>query len=229
MTMSKVPPFETVEYAERLQNDLLRALRTTSIDPAQYKGLADCGPKHCGCAPQCLEVCWLGTRRRRLTEIPAVYTLFEAIEGPIYEVRIIRSSWAQPIGRLQDVNVAAIKQWNRRKLDSLYMPSLVAVGMLKIRLPTEDEAPHWIPEIHQLVTGADEEELRQRFSGETRMLEVPEARGLVEVTPVKSLGAATKCSGVSYELFNSTEVQSQNPANEKSGQPCRSGRCSGLS
>src|SRR6516162_3652488 len=125
--MAHVPRFETVEDIQRLQTDLLQRLATTSIEPGRYQGLADCGPDYCGRAP-CAEVCWFGTRRRRLREISAVYQLFEQIEGPVYEIRIIRAAWARPIGRLQDVDIVAAKQWNRRALDKLYIPSLLAVG-----------------------------------------------------------------------------------------------------
>jgi hypothetical protein len=43
MTMANVPPFETIEDMQRLQDDLLQRLTTTSIEPGRYEGLADCG------------------------------------------------------------------------------------------------------------------------------------------------------------------------------------------
>src|SRR6516162_9403038 len=107
MTMANVPRLETVEDMQRLQNDLIHRMATTSIEPGRYEGLADCGPDYCG-RGKCIEACWLGTRRRRLFEIARVYRLFERIEGPAYEVRIIRRTWPRPIGRLHDLNIAAI-------------------------------------------------------------------------------------------------------------------------
>jgi hypothetical protein len=126
-----VSNFETVDDARQRQAEMLRRLEQAGIDPGYYVGLDDCGPNHCG-RLKCAEACWFGRRRRWLQEIPAVYKLFQQCPGPLYEVRIIRASWQRPVGKLSADSIAAAKQLNRRRLDTLYFPTVVAVGIWAI-------------------------------------------------------------------------------------------------
>jgi hypothetical protein len=66
-----IKDFETTEEVQKLQTDLLRRLERSSVDPGQYVTLADCGPNYCA-HKKCREVCWFGTRRRRLEQIPTI-------------------------------------------------------------------------------------------------------------------------------------------------------------
>jgi hypothetical protein len=40
--------------------------------------------------------------------------------------------WAKPIGKLNEFDISAVKRLNSRALNKLYMPSLVAVGNVKV-------------------------------------------------------------------------------------------------
>jgi hypothetical protein len=191
-----MPRFETVDDAQRRQNDLLQVLAATSVEHRRYAALTNCGPDHCGCA-RCAEACWFGTRRRRLFELPAAYRVIKESKGPIYRARVIRSRWGQPIGRLRDVGIQAARLLNRRALDSLYKPSLVAVGLFKVGLPSGYEAPYWTAEIDQLVAGAQKEELENAFpkeryeKGPLKHANLREYSGLsdAEVTELEALKA----------------------------------------
>ena len=158
-----VSNFETAERAKSRQNDLLRRLRHADIDPGCYAGLVHRTPDHCG-RRECAEVCWFGARRRRLEEIPAAIKLVQKCGGPMYEVRVIRESWERRAGRLKDVSTAAMKQFHRRALDTLYMPSIVAVGMCKVSFGITTDEPRWISEIHEIIAGAEKEDLEKAFS-----------------------------------------------------------------
>jgi len=104
-------------------------------------------------------------RRRRLREISAVYSLIQQSEAPIYEVRALRSTWARPIGRLQDVSIAAAKQSLRRSFDRLNLPALVVVGTFKAYAAVESETLEWKGEMHLIVAGAMKEQLEKVLSG----------------------------------------------------------------
>ena len=82
----------------------------------------------------------------------------------MYEVQVIRESWERRAGRLKDVSTAAMKQFHRRALDTLCMPALVAVGMCKVSFGTTIDEPRWISEIHEIIAGAEKEDLEEAFS-----------------------------------------------------------------
>ncbi len=155
--------FETGAATERLQNDMLRRLERTLFDAGRLAGLADCDKNHCG-RLKCSEVCQFGTRRRRLTEIPAVHRLLRKSAGPFYEVRVGRGAWAQPAGKLNRISIAAAKKLNRWALDRLYNPDLIAVGTFKVSVTAKHEGSGWKCEIHQIISGAQKVELEKVFS-----------------------------------------------------------------
>ena len=155
--------FETVAAAARRQQDMLRRLERVLSDPGRLGGLADCDKNYCG-RVKCSEVCQFGTRRRRLTEIPAVHRLLSKSAGPLYEVRIGRGAWAQSAGKLNRVSIAAAKKLNRWALDRLYNPDLVAVGIIRVSVAPKHEGRGWKCEIHQIISGAKKKELENVFS-----------------------------------------------------------------
>jgi hypothetical protein len=158
-----VVDFETVDAAQQLQDDMLRRLERVLSDPGQLAGLADCHKIHCG-RFKCSEVCQVGTRRRRLKEIPAVFGLLQNSVGPVYEVRLGRGAWAQPAGKLNRVSIAAAKKLNRWALDRLYNPDVIAVGTFKVSISREQGGWTWIFEIHQIISGAQKTDLEKVFS-----------------------------------------------------------------
>jgi hypothetical protein len=155
--------FETVAAAARRQQDMLRRLERTQFGAGRLAGLAGCDKNHCG-RKKCSEVCQFGTRRRRLTEIPAAHRLFRKSAGPLYEVRIGRGGWVQPAGKLDRVSIAAAKKLNRWALDRLYYPGLIAVGTFKVSVAPKHEGSGWKCEIHQIVSGAKRKDLEKVFS-----------------------------------------------------------------
>lgn len=153
-----IKDFEKIEDVERMQRDLLRRLRRSSVDPDRYAGLGDCRADHCG-RVNCLEACWFGSRRRRLNEIPRIHALLQGSEKPLYEVRFVRSTWAGPGKELPHAPIAAAKAINSRYLDKLFIPTLVAVGMFKVSVKQEYDKHSWIYEIHEIIAGAKGDEL----------------------------------------------------------------------
>jgi hypothetical protein len=126
-----VSNFETIDETRQRQAIMLRRLKNSNIDWGYYAGLADCSPEHCG-RVKCAEGCYFGTHHRRISEIAAVHRLFALTDGPLCEVRIIREVWARPFGQLGAVSIKAAKQLNRRALDNLHKPGIVAAGTFKV-------------------------------------------------------------------------------------------------
>ena len=126
-------------------------------------------------------------RGARLEEIPAAYRLLKQADGPIYEVRLVRGIWARPMGDLWEVSVAAAKQLNRRALDTIFIPELVAFGTFKVSLAPEYLEPRWICEIHQIVAEAEKSDLEKAFFvGKTR----EKYDSAVGITKVHNIGQA---------------------------------------
>jgi hypothetical protein len=173
--------FETIGETRQRQADMLRRLERARVDPRYYARLDDCGPNDCG-RIKCAEACWFGARRRRLEEIPAAVELFQNAKRPIHEVRIIRESWQRPAGSLCDLSIGAMKQLNRRALDTLYRTEMRAVGLCKVSFDAMTYDPLWIPEVHEVISGAEKEELEQAFS------------------------AFRQIPGMSYNIFSAREV-----------------------
>jgi hypothetical protein len=186
ITKLGIGDFESTDEVQRRQDDLLERLKPNMWFRNKSKTLVRCTTGHCAGA-KCVEVCAFADWRRRLQEIPAAYRLIKKTDGPIYEVRVVRGIWARPIGDLRDVSIAAAKQLNRRALDSVYIPELVAAGTFKVSLAPEYLQPHWICEIHEIVVGAQKDDLKKAFSiGGTR----EKYDSYVAVTKVENIGQA---------------------------------------
>ncbi len=163
-----ISAFETTRQVQRRQEDLLARLKSNAWLRGKCQKLANCTVDHCG-SEKCIEACAFADRRRRLEEIPAAYRLVKKTDGPIHEVRVVRGIWARPIGELRDVSIAAAKQLNRRALDRVHIPELVAFGTFKVSLAPKYVKPHWICEIHEIVVGAEKSDLEKTFAvSETR-------------------------------------------------------------
>ena len=131
ITKLGIGQFESADEVKRRQDDLLERLKANMWFRNRSKALARCTADHCGTA-KCVEVCAFADWRRRLEQIPAAYRLMKKTDGPIYEVRVVRGVWTRPTGELRDVSIAAAKQLNRRALDSIFIPELVAFGTFKV-------------------------------------------------------------------------------------------------
>ena len=162
ITKLGIRDFKSADEVQRRQDDLLERLKPNMWFRNKSKTLARCTTGYCAGA-KCVEVCAFADWRRRLLEIPAAYKLMKKTDGPAYEVRVVRGIWARPIGDLHDVSIAAAKQLNRRALDTVYIPELVAFGTFKVSLAPEHLEPHWICEIHEIVAEAERSDLEKAF------------------------------------------------------------------
>jgi hypothetical protein len=152
---------------EAVQKDMLARLEKAGHDPVSYAGLAYCGLQKCG-RVGCLEACWFGTHRRLRLELRSIHKLLSAGET-LCEVRVIPSQWTKAIGELSTFEIAAAMQLNSRALNSLYMPTLVAVGNVKVAVTQPSNTVKfgdrlWRYELHLIVTLDDEVKLTKAFS-----------------------------------------------------------------
>jgi len=171
-----IKKFETIKEVERVQQDMLSRFERSSLDPGRYCGLADCRADYCA-YKSCLEACWFGALRRRLGDVPAALRLLQDAGPPFLEVRISRGVWSRPLSKLKKASIKAARQLNRRALDKLFNHRIVAVGVFKVTpaLPAEKD-DRWICEIHQIVAGVKQHELRLAFSTKRDLGEVRSAR-----------------------------------------------------
>src|SRR5665213_540163 len=89
----------TRSSAKVRQRRLQKFLRRSSIDPATYAGMLGCTATVCG-RDACIVGCAFGDRRRRGKHLPQVHKLLAGTTGPVFEVRLSRSSWARKVGEL---------------------------------------------------------------------------------------------------------------------------------
>jgi hypothetical protein len=146
------------------QADMLQRLKSNAWFRRLGKALACCTAERCG-RMSCVEVCVIADGRSRQRLVSAAQRLLLKADCPFYEVRLVRGIWARPVGELVNVSIAAAKQLNRRALDSLFIPALVAVGRFKVSLNLTHHDPYWLCEIHQIVAGASKEVLERAFVG----------------------------------------------------------------
>jgi hypothetical protein len=90
--------------------------------------------------------------------------------------------WARPSGQLRYAPIAAAKKLNRRALDKLFMPTLVAVGIFRVTVEQLYDRYQWIYEIHEIVAGATKEELERVFPSRGRGPTLSNSLWLQEVT-----------------------------------------------
>jgi hypothetical protein len=179
--------FESEDDVARLQHELLKFLKRTGVHDDLCAQVFTCGLHYCG-ADRCIEACWFGTRQRRLWEISRACRLFCHLGEPVFEVRISRAAWAQPMGLLRFAKLTWAKIFLRRALDNLYQPDIVAVGMLKPYIAGDGQRRYWRCEIHCLVAGADKDDLQKAIPKEKDHTEfdIIDSR----IMPVANLGQA---------------------------------------
>ena len=94
---------------------------------------------------------------------------------------------ARPIGDLHKVSIVAAKELNRRALNTVHIPELVAFGTFKVSLAPKYVEPHWICELHEIVTDAEKRDLEKAFLvRETR----EKYDSYVRITEVGNIGQA---------------------------------------
>jgi hypothetical protein len=187
-----IADFETLADVERQQKKFIRNLGTSSITRNRYAGFEGCNETICG-RHRCSEVCRFAAYDRRIKHIAAAHSLLTQCDDPIFEIRVSRGCWVQPVDELNKVSVGAARQLNRRALDSLYNPDLVAIGAFKVCPANLFNAGLWVAEIHELITGGemDIEDIKAAFTpaalppGGT-----PEYADLIWVKKVENVGQA---------------------------------------
>jgi hypothetical protein len=152
-----IADFPTPADVAEQQKRLLGNLENSSILPTLYEGMEDCSLNHCG-RHNCSDACRFGAYRRKCKSISPIYRLLAMHDGPLCEVRVRRTVWSQLFGDLQP-SLGAINKLNRRALDNLYNPGLVAVGAIKVSVANGA----YICEIHQIVAGAEEDDVKRVF------------------------------------------------------------------
>lgn len=185
ITKLGISNFATVERTERLQKDLVKRLQSSPLRPRRYAGLEDCSADKCR-RHRCIEACWFANRRRLLQQIPLVHRLLRRA-GTAYEVRVIRGVWARPYGKLNEVSIAAANKLNRRALDKLYNPKLIAVGTFKAAVAPAHSGELWICEIHEIVAGEVEKADLERVFGTKRYTDEIQS---LRVKKIDNLGPA---------------------------------------
>jgi hypothetical protein len=176
MTNHGIADFETVADVERQQKKFLRNLEASYIHPGCYDGLESCSTTICG-HDECVEVCRFASYR--VKHIVRAHKLLMQCGEPIFEIRVARGVWVRNIGHLREVSVGAVKQLNRRALDSLHYSDLVAIGAVKVGPASVEATELWVAEIHALVTWGEIDTLKAAF----RPLDFPPA-GLPEYPDV---------------------------------------------
>jgi hypothetical protein len=159
--------FDTPHEVRRKQKDLLRLLGRSDLDRGYYIGLSDCRHDECGLM-NCTDACPFGAQYQRSKEILAAHRLFTEAAEPVFEVRVSRGRWARPVGELAELTLHAAKKLNRRALDKLYSPAVIAVGLVHLVMVDSTAGAAWQPTIHELVSGASADELIKAFSSTRR-------------------------------------------------------------
>lgn len=182
-----LPDFETPKECQVRQHQmLLRFMRLSVV--GDWQGLDACGRFTCGREGDCLEGCHFATLHRRVETITSGLPILEAHPGPRYAVCIVHPKWEAEPGSLSELNIAAAAQWNFRRLQSLAIPGLLAMGSFEASPNEElDGSFHWAGEIQQIVVGATKEQLRKAFRIEKRYRDMRPNQRIVDVRAFKSL------------------------------------------
>jgi hypothetical protein len=175
---------DTAGKAAELQLDVLRRLASTSVNAFQWVGLKNCSPTKCVRA-RCNAACAFGTRNHRLKAAPAAFRLLEKHDGPFFEVCVSPDVWLRKAGDLHKASMLAVRQLNRRALDSLYNTNVVAVGSLKVSALPELLPDAWRLEMHQIVAGIERETLERIFTNSTKNL-----YNVVRIDPIENWAEA---------------------------------------
>lgn len=188
MSNRKIPSKTQIgRRSRRAQADVLERLRRSGLAETKYKGLRKCTAGRCG-MQRCRDVCRYGNLRRRREQVKAALRLLQKCDGPHFEVRVGHGAWSRPSGSLDKVSLPAAKQLNRRSFDLLHIPSMAAVGMLKVSFSPEDEEGRWKPVIHEIVGGVELADVEKAFEARLN----PRSRIDVMIKPVTDLRSAIK-------------------------------------
>jgi hypothetical protein len=158
--------FETA--TDCLRNQVYMSQRVVRFGKTKHFDVADCTADHCA-ASQCSEGCYFGARRRRIDTISTAHAMMIEHGGPFFQVTFVHPSWKYRPGKLDYMNIPAMRQFNARILKGLAIEGLLAVGICEATLNVERSgARHWAGEIQQVVAGADKASLAAAFAIKNR-------------------------------------------------------------
>lgn len=177
-----IDSLEPLTETRRRQRDILTELKRVKRMIAV--GLKHCSASRCG-KDRCREVCAFGARRRRRKAIPATYRLLKNAGGPVFEVRVSPDAWFRNPGDLDTTSMMAARQLNRRSLDAVLNPNVVAVGCLKAYSMPGNMQKGWHLEIHQIVAGVERVDFARVFGAS-----LPRYYKSVSIEEIDDLSAA---------------------------------------
>ena len=131
ITKLGINDFETAGDVGRMQKDMLRRLKRSSVDPDHYAGLANCRLDYCG-RVNCLRRVALARAAAGWRQFWRSTSFCKNATHRYTRFALARGVWARPFGKLQEASIEAAKQLSRRALDTLYDNRIVAVGAFKV-------------------------------------------------------------------------------------------------
>jgi hypothetical protein len=157
----RISELPSIRHVEAKQQGMLQLLRLSQVEPISYVGLEYCSPEHCAVA-NCSEACWFGALRRRVPQVLAIRGLMDRYDGPLYKIVAHKPEWGCPSGWLHWIKPRSAKALMTRVFNSMCSMSVTAVGTFKV-YPFGTGRDLWFSEIHMIVGGANELQLKTAF------------------------------------------------------------------
>ena len=148
--------------ARILQRGVIKRLKASGTTPFITASLSRCTKTQCTRSP-CRQICIFGARRWQAESIAAPARHVKKPDGPLFAVGVGRAQWCKPLGELHRISLSAASKLVRRAFDSLYNPSIVAVGTFKITSGSDQFGP-WRMELDLVVAGVSSKDLYQIFA-----------------------------------------------------------------
>ena len=184
MTDLGLPDFETGRQCSDRQRLMARRFQNTrQLPPGDWQ---ECDPEQCECTP-CRDGCWFASRHHRYQTITEAHRLLSTQTGDLYFVTVAHPKWERPIGKLDQANITAVRQWLYRRFKRLDK-NVVAVGGFEASLNVDlDGTTCWAGHVHLVVAGSDKPSLKKALQIEKHHRSRPYARP-VDVRDVDNLG-----------------------------------------
>jgi hypothetical protein len=162
MCKFKIAEVPSTKRIEAVQNEMLRLLRQSTVDPLSYAGLEYCTPDHCG-RVNCSEACWFGRLRRQSRAEAEGVRLLKRNGSHLQEAEVCLPKWDRRYGDLLELRSAVGNNFVGRVLRGLADHRLVAVGTLMIRPFGYNNFGTWRCEIRIITSGITRSELETCF------------------------------------------------------------------
>jgi hypothetical protein len=178
--------FETVEQCSERQVKMAKRLNDAQKPKLGGRDWQACRPDCCACT-QCRDGCWFASRRHRFELITEAHRLLSSHSGPLAFVSIAHPKWELPVGKLNQANINAVRQWLYRRFKKLGK-NVITVGGFEVSLNVDlDGTRTWAGHVHLVVAGVEKSSLKKALQIEKRYRFRPFSRP-VDVRDVKNLG-----------------------------------------